>query len=106
MKSTQIAFTASVLALATSVGGCASPQHALNRDWGTANRSFIAAQTADPEARYARELEPASSGPRGADANRRYNRGEVIQPSSQATNSTLGAAPSPTGGGSAGPSSR
>lgn len=106
MSKKHLAFTAAVLGLAAATSGCANPQHSLNRDWGLANRSFLAAQTADPEARYVRELNPASSGPRAADASRRYNRGEVIQPASQATSSTLGAAAAPTGAAAAGGASR
>ena len=106
MKSTNLAFTAAVLALCAGASGCVSPQHSLNPDWGMANRSFLAAQKADPDARYARELNPASSGPRAADASRRYNRGEVIQPMIETTSSTIGGASAPSAGGSASPSSR
>jgi len=102
-----LVIAAAALAASASVAGCVSPQHSLNRDWADAHRSFKAAQTADPEAKYARELNPASNGARAADASWRYNRGEVTEPPSMTTSTALGAAPAASGGaGGSRPSSR
>jgi len=102
-----LAIAAAALAASASVAGCVSPQHSLNRDWSDANRSFKAAQTADPEAKYVRELNPASNGIRAADASWRYNRGEVTEPAAMTTSTSLGAAPAaPSGSGGSRPSSR
>jgi hypothetical protein len=60
---------AAILALtALSLGGCLSPQGNLAPDHGVSVSQNIAAQIADPDARYRRDLPPASSGARAAAA--------------------------------------
>ena len=59
-------------------------------DFGVALRQNIAAQIADPAARYDHTDPPASDGPRTALAQKRYETGQVIQPVSTATTSVAG----------------
>lgn len=80
-----LAATAGVSAL---LAGCIDPQRPMSPDYGLAVRSNIVAQTADPEARYRRDIEPASSGDRINTANERYEKGAVIQPQVTSTQST------------------
>jgi hypothetical protein len=83
-----------ILSLAATTGacallaGCISPQRPLSPDYAMAVRSNIAAQTADPEARYRRDIEPASNGDRINTANERYEKGEVIVPEIERTRTT------------------
>ena len=96
-----------VAALAGSslLGGCIlMAQHPLDPHYGQAVHNDIVAQVADPEAAYARKVEPAADGTRAVSANRRYLSGQVIQPVNQSTSQVAGAAPggggAPSGGGS------
>lgn len=79
------------LSLAAATGacallsGCVDPQKPMQRDYGWAVRSNIAAQTADPDAKYARRVDPAASGDRAAAASERYEKGQVIEPSIEST---------------------
>lgn len=81
----------SLISLAAATGacallaGCIDPQRPISPDYAIAVRSNIAAQTADPEARYRREIEPASNGDRITTASDRYEKGEVIQPTIEST---------------------
>lgn len=72
------------------LAGCVDPQKPLLADYGYALKSTIAAQTADPEPHYLREVESASSGPRAVGANDRYNKGQVTQPAVEKTTSVGG----------------
>jgi type IV pilus biogenesis protein CpaD/CtpE len=83
-------------AIAALAGACTTAQKPLASNWGSAMRQTIAAQTADPEPQYTRELEPASDGQRAADASKRYKTGKPTAPVTQTT-SQVG------GGGGGGP---
>lgn len=74
-------------ALAAGLGGCA-PLH-LGQDFGQAYRQSVAAQIADPDARYKGDPAPGSDGARVGLAQERYRTGKVIQPM-PATTSTVG----------------
>jgi len=67
------------------LAGCLDPQRPMSPDYAMAVRSNIAASTADPEARYQREIEPASDGDRINAANERYEKGQVIVPQIERT---------------------
>ncbi|MDP3173179.1 MAG: hypothetical protein Q8M88_01940 [Phenylobacterium sp.] len=72
-----------LIAAAAALGGCA----ARNPGFGDAIHQNLTAQIADPDAKYARRLPPASNGPRTALGQTRYEKGQVIQPTSTATTS-------------------
>ena len=63
------------------LSGCLNPQQPMQRDFGLATRTNIAAQTADPEPHYKRDVEPAASGDRAATASEKYEKGAVTEPS-------------------------
>ena len=67
------------------LAGCVDPQKPMQRDYGWAVGNMIASQTADPEARYRRDVEPAASGDRAVTASDRYEKGAVIQPTIEST---------------------
>jgi hypothetical protein len=83
-----------IVSLAAAAGacallaGCVDPQRPLSADWGVAARANLAAQTADPDAHYVREIEPASNGDRINAANERYEKGQVIRPEITSTQSS------------------
>ena len=76
------------LAAATlALAGCAQTPRDLSPDFGHAVRANLAAQIADPDARYARVLEPGGDGTRAALAATRYGKNQVIAPASASTSS-------------------
>jgi len=93
--------TAAALTLALTLGGCVSAQGNLSPDYGLSVKQNIAAQVADPDARYRRDAPPASSGPRTAVTQKRYDRGEVLVPVTAGA-SSIGLA----GGGAAAPAGK
>lgn len=70
------------------LSGCIDPQKPMMEDYGHAVRTDLAAQVADPEPRYLRQDEPASNGPRAANAMDRYLKGQVIEPTVESTRSS------------------
>jgi len=74
---------AATLALA----GCAQTPTDLSPDFGHAVRANLAAQIADPDARYARVLEPGGDGARAVLAATRYGKNQVVAPASASTSS-------------------
>lgn len=77
-----------ILALAAAaLSGCAVSSQHIATDYGRALRQDVAAQIADPDARYKGDPTPASNGSRSAMAQTRYERGQVIQPASTSTSS-------------------
>ena len=80
-----------LLSLAAATGasallaGCIDARTPMQPDFGRAVHSMIAAQTADPEARYRRDVEPAANGDRAFTASDRYEKGAVIQPTIEST---------------------
>jgi len=94
-------FKISVIVVLAALGlsGCLSPQGRLDPNYGVSVRQNIAAQIADPDARYRRDTPPAASGERAQIAHKRYNSGQVIPPSAPSA-STIG---EKSGGGAAPP---
>lgn len=84
---------------AFGLAGCVQATGNLQADFGASVRQDVAAQVADPGARYRRTEPPASNGPRTALAQDRYEKGKVIQPSAPTTST---AAQSSSGGGGGG----
>jgi hypothetical protein len=82
------------------LAGCTINQAHLSNDFGRSVRESVNAQIADPDARYARTLPPASDGRRSALAQTRYERNAVIQPVASSVSGTM--APQSGGGAGAG----
>jgi len=89
---TKMIFLAAAVGAGLGLGGCAT-QH-LGSDFGQAVRQDIAAQVANPDARFAGVVAPGSNASRVAAAQDRYVKGKVIQPSNQVAATSVGA---PTG---------
>jgi len=77
-----LAATAAACAL---LSGCLNPQQPMQRDYGLATRTNIAAQTADPEPHYKRQVEPAANGDLAVTASDKYEKGQVTEPSAVST---------------------
>ncbi len=77
--------TASVLAM----GACTEVQMHQSGDFGQALHQDLAAQIADPDAKYKGDVAPGSNGARVALAQDRYAKGKVIPPVT-ASASTVG----------------
>lgn len=99
------------LIIAAALGLCACAQNPaetemrLSPDFGDAVRENLAAQIADPDAHYAGTLAPgASDGARIDLAQSRYEKNQVIQPSSTTASSqrSIGNADNGSGNGGAG----
>ena len=88
--------TVAAAAAALALGGCASPH--LSADFGQAVRQNIAAQVANPDAKFAGTMAPGSNGARVAAAQDRYVKGKVIAPSNQVAATSIAAAPSAPSG--------
>jgi hypothetical protein len=82
--------------------GCAESRFHAAEDYGVAVRENIAAQIADPDARYTGDPAPASDGHRAALAQSRYERNDVIKPA--ATSTSMAVSNTGTGGGGGGSS--
>ena len=96
----RFAGAAAIVGAAIALSGCITESHLrLAPDFGVAVRQDVAAQIADPDARYAGVPSPAGNGPRMAHAVQRYEQGSVIQPATGGTSSGGG------GGGGGGASS-
>jgi len=72
-----------------ALAGCTA-QHNLMPDYGRSVRQGIAAQTANPDARYARDLPPGSDGMRSTEAQTRYVEDKVRTPEATGTSSAAG----------------
>ncbi|SFJ65618.1 hypothetical protein [Caulobacter sp. UNC279MFTsu5.1] len=76
-----------VLAAVTALAGCADARRDLSPGFGATVRANLAAQIADPEARYDRVREPGGDGVRAVLAAGRYGKNQVVQPAQAATSS-------------------
>ncbi len=93
---TTVIVMAAALGAGLGLAGCASPH--LGADFGQAVRQDIAAQVANPDARFSGVIAPGSNPSRVAAAQDRYAKGKVIQPSSQVAATSVAAAPSSSSG--------
>lgn len=71
-----------VIAGCMALSACTQSSLRISSDFGNAVRQDIAAQIADPDARYEGTPAPGSSGPRAALAGKRYDANQVVPPSS------------------------
>ena len=71
---------AALLAGSLALSGCAVSSYHLADDYGRAVRQDLAAQIADPDARYKGDVQPASNGARTSGAQARYETGTVKEP--------------------------
>jgi hypothetical protein len=79
-----------LLAGALGLSGCAVSRYHLTDDYGRAVRQDLAAQIADPDARYKGDPAPASSGLRTTIAQKAYEAGTVKAPAAPSTSSVAG----------------
>ncbi|MGZ3276954.1 MAG: hypothetical protein ACXWKT_02480 [Caulobacteraceae bacterium] len=79
---------AAVALAASALGACAS-QLRMSPDFAVAVRQNIAAQIADPDARYVGTPQPGTTSERVAAAQQRLASGKVIQPAATSTSSVL-----------------
>lgn len=93
---TRNVIVAAVVGAAMAVSGCVQSRMHLSDDYGQSLRQDVAAQVADPDARYGGLPAPGAQGHRVGLALDRYNRNAVTPPASTSTSS------SSTGGGSGG----
>jgi len=75
------------LAAVVALAGCADARRDLSPGFGATVRANLAAQIADPEARYDRVRQPGDDGVRAALAASRYGKNQVIQPAQASTSS-------------------
>ena len=92
-----------LIAAALGLSACSQSELRLSPDFGAAERQDMAAQIADPDARYVGTPAPGASGARVGLAQRRYDANQVIQPV-LATTSTAVAAPTSNGSSNGGSS--
>jgi hypothetical protein len=86
-----------------ALSGCAESRLHTAEDYGVAVRESVAAQIADPEARYTGDPAPASDGHRAALAQSRYERNAVIKPAATSTSTAVANTSSGGGGGGSPP---
>jgi hypothetical protein len=93
MSMTRLALRIGAVALFTGAlgaSGCSVSRYHISDDYGRAVRQDLAAQVADPDARYTGDPTPASDGKRTASAQTRYETGTVRTPASTSTSSVSG----------------
>jgi hypothetical protein len=86
------------LLAAGALAGCES-QFRISPDYGVALRQDVAAQTADPDAKYTGDPQPGANAERAQLAQQHYVTDKVVQPTSMGTGSVGGGS---GGGGSSG----
>lgn len=82
MISAQILRVMFAISACAALSACTYSKPRLSSDFGYALRQDIAAQIADPDARYEGKPDPGSSGDRVGLAQKRYQTNQVIPPSS------------------------
>ena len=98
----RLAYVTGSLALLLALPGCTQSSLRLSSDFGVAVTQDLAAQIADPDARYTGIPAPGTSGARASLAQTRYNRNQVAQPAAATATSSVQAAPTPAGNGGGG----
>jgi hypothetical protein len=104
MSIVKAALLTSTLAGGLLLCACTTPSAHMGPNFGAAERQDMAAQIADPDAKYAGKPDPGSNGQRSALALSRYARDRVTAPVAQTTSSVAGSAGAGGGGDSGGPS--
>ena len=96
----RLGYAAGCLALILVVPACTQSSLRLSPDFGAAVNQDIAAQIADPDARYMGIPDPGTNGLRTGLAQTRYDRNQVIQPlTTTATSGIQSQGGNPGGGG-------
>jgi len=84
----RLGYLAGCATLVLALSACAQSTLRLSPDFGAAVRQDLAAQIADPDARYMGVPDPGANGLRTGLAQQRYDRNQVIPPvATSATNS-------------------
>ena len=78
---------AAVIGATVGLSGCTVSEVKMSPDFGQAVRQDLVAQIADPDAHYLGTPAPGSNGARVGLAQKRYEKGQVIQPSSTTASS-------------------
>jgi hypothetical protein len=97
-----IARLALVAIAGLGLAGCAQSVVRLSPDFGQAVRQDTAAQIADPDAKYDGTTAPGSNGARVDLAQKRYEKNQVVQPSTATASGTMSTSGGNTAGASAG----
>ncbi len=110
MSILKAALLTSVLVGGAALCGCTTSAVHIDPNFGAAERQDMAAQIADPDAKYVGKPAPGSNGQRAALAQSRYVRDRVTQPAVQSTSNIAAASGGggangggDTGGGPSGP---
>ena len=77
------------LTLALALSACAESTLRLSPDFGAAVKQDLAAQIADPDARYMGVPDPGANGLRTGLAQQRYDRNQVIPPLTAAATTSI-----------------
>jgi hypothetical protein len=85
-----------------SLSACTLSDLRLSPDFGDAEREDVAAQISDPDAQYAGLPAPGSNGARVGLAQSRYEKNQVIQPSTTTASSAASIGNADNGGGAPG----
>jgi hypothetical protein len=100
IMTTKTVRAALAIAVCATLSACAQSSLRISPDFGSAVRQDVAAQIADPDARYEGVPAPGSASARVDLAQKRYNANQVIQPTSTtASSKTLGGIDNGSGGG-------
>lgn len=93
-----------LLGICLALAGCTESSLRINPDFGNAVHQDIAAQIADPDARYAGVVTPGSDGARVGLAQKRYQANQVVPPSTVTASgrASIGQADNGSGGAGAG----
>jgi hypothetical protein len=79
---------AAVIGTTVGLSGCTVSEVRMSPDFGQAVHQDMVAQIADPDAHYLGTPAPGSNGARVGLAQKRYEKGQVIQPSSTTASSS------------------
>lgn len=101
MISTRTGSAAVIVLGCLALGACTQSSLRIDPDFGRAVRQDVAAQIANPDAKYEGTPDPGSSGERVGLAQKRYQSNQVIQPSSTTASGegSIGRADNGSGGG-------
>src|SRR3982750_2611729 len=98
----RLGYLAGCATLVLALSACAQSTLRLSPDFGAAVRQDLAAQIADPDARYMGVPDPGANGLRTGLAQQRYDRNQVAPPISASTTTSIQQQGAPGGGGGAG----
>jgi len=97
----RVLFVVSVLVAGAALSACVETRLRNDPHFGEAVRQDVAAQIADPDARYRGVPGPGANGRRVDAAQERYVRGQVLEPAATATSTVVAGGGASSGGGGA-----